>query len=264
MQVTDHGAITDAWDAHRDVTSVRDLEHLLQLRDVGRHRVEPHGVDPHRAKHVGHPADVVEVGVGHDDHVELASPVRPKPAGSRVILAGIDQDASGWGLDQERIALAHVDGGDREVGRRQSAHHEGKSGGNQAGDRDGHREPRGPGPSGGEHPQTASQECHNGGRTCELGGTTHAGEGVRGPQHNPGGQPGDREQGRAEFQMDQGQHRSGEREHGRDRGCRHGHDVGQDGRHRDFTEGGEEQGNHGDLRADRDGDDVRQSSRHGR
>jgi len=261
MQVTDLGVLAEPGGAYRDASCLRDLEHLLHLRDLGRNRVEPHGVDPDGTQDLGDTADVVEVRMGHEDQVEVASTVRPQPTGSRVVFSGIDQDASGRRLDQERISLADIDRRHSEVTRSQTSHDDRETDGDQTGDHDADRPPRGAGSPGGEHPRTTADERHHGGRSSEFGGTTHAGEGVCGPQHHLCGQPGRREQRCTELEMDQGQHRPGEGQHGRDRSGRHRHDVGRDGRHRDLTERGEQQGNDRHLRADRDGDDVGQSSR---
>jgi hypothetical protein len=262
VQVTDDGAIADLWGADGDAAFARHIEQFLHVRDGGRHRVEPHGVDPDRSQDVRNTSDVVEVGVGHDDQVEVAAAVRPKPPGSGVVFAGIDQDPSGRGLDQEGIALSHVDRGDREVVRSQSAHHDRKSSGDQAGERDGDRQPGGPRSPGGEQPDTATEERRHGGRSREFCRAAHTGEGVGGPQHHASRQPSDREQRRAQVHMDERQHRPGEGQHGRECRCWHRDDVGWDGGHRDLAERHEQQRNHGDLRPDRDGGHIGQPSRH--
>jgi hypothetical protein len=114
LQVTDHDHTADArhLDVHAPTGGHR--EHLVHLGQLGRLGSVPHRTHPHALEHGGHTTDVVEVRVGHDQHVEPPSAVAAQPTRRSVIAAGVDEQSSARRLDQERVPLSDVDGRHRQ------------------------------------------------------------------------------------------------------------------------------------------------------
>ena len=104
--------------AHRDPLCAGEGEHHLGVGQLGRQRPQPHRAHRHRLEHVGHATDVVEMGMGDDDQVEMAPAMLAQPPGRGAVLARVDEDARGRRLHQEGVALPDVDRGHRQDRRR--------------------------------------------------------------------------------------------------------------------------------------------------
>lgn len=82
-------------------------------------RPQPQGPDPHPVEDGGQATDVVGVRVAEDDEVQPPDPPSTEPAGDLVLVRpAVDQDACPAALDQQRVALPNVDGGDGQRRRR--------------------------------------------------------------------------------------------------------------------------------------------------
>lgn len=100
--------------ADRDAPRRGEREELPLLRTVGRHRPEPEHPDLERGHDLVHPTDVVEVGVGHDGEVDAPAAAAREPLGRAAVLPRVDQDRDARRLDEDRVTLADVDGGEGE------------------------------------------------------------------------------------------------------------------------------------------------------
>lgn len=193
-EVAEHGAGGCDHLPHGDVVGDgRSLE-AVDRRGRLRHGWPPHRADVGDVEHVADPADVVEVAVRGDDHVEMDVAVACEPPGGGVVLAGVDQQPGLWAADQERVPLPDVDGGDLQRRRGQQPAGEGPHGQPAAGD-DGDRDaqPGGAGAGPGRGPQPGGDDRHHGCGDVGAGGTAPAGDGLGDVEDPGGGRPTDRE-----------------------------------------------------------------------
>jgi hypothetical protein len=198
--------------------------------------------------------------VGHEQQVEMSATGRPQPPGRGVVLARVDEHPGARGLDEERVPLTDVDGGDGEGPDREPPADQGSG---RTDDGDGrhrrHRPSEAAPPRWRQQPHSAQaeqQERHRPGRARDP---ADVGERVGGPQHGTGGDPSDGEEPPGGAGRDLCDDTRDERPGDRHRGGRDGEHVGRDRGQRDLTEGEHEQGHDRQLRSDGDPRDLRQA-----
>lgn len=115
LHVTDDAPITRGRGTDRHLPVGRHGEHLGcggGFRVVG---AQPDRTDVGGAKDLGDAAEVVGVGVGHNQQVESAAAVGTEPPGRAFVGAGIHENPGLRGLEQVGVALPDVDGGDGQL-----------------------------------------------------------------------------------------------------------------------------------------------------
>jgi hypothetical protein len=257
VQVADDRDVPRRRRPHGHLPGGSHRHELGRLGEVGRDRPVPDRPDGDRPHHVRGPADVVEVPVGHHQQVEVPAPVRAQPPRRGPVLARVDEDPRAGRLDQERIALTHVDGGDGQGPHRETSGHE-RCAGDHEGRRGRHRQGR-------PHAAPlarADEPAGTGGQGDDRRGPSrrrrppHVGEGVGGPQHRTGGDARRQEQPAREVRGRDGDHRGDHGAGDRERRRGHGQHVRGHGCQGDLTEGGQQQRDDRELRADGDREDL--------
>jgi hypothetical protein len=253
--------VADGDVADRDAASGGDREELVGFGQVGRDGPVPHGADGEAPQHLRCATDVVEVPVRHHQEVEPPSPVLPQPPGRGGVLARIDEHPRPGRLEEEGVALADVDRGEREPDGGQTPGQLGHPARRDQDDDGEHGPPRDPGAWPRQQPHADPDERRHRQRACEVGSGVEVLEAVRRREHYVGRWAGQREDRAAGGWVEQPDGAADEREDGGDRGGGDGDQVGRYRGDGDLAERGEDDGDHGDLRADRDGGELGDATR---
>jgi len=80
-------------------------------RPLERDGTPPELRDGRPSEHRGHATEVIGVGVADDQQVETSVAVASQPRGCGIAVARIHEEGGARSLDQDRVALSHVDGG---------------------------------------------------------------------------------------------------------------------------------------------------------
>jgi hypothetical protein len=208
---------------------------------------------------VGQAADVVGVGVAGDEQVEPPAPARPQPPGRGVVDPGVHEQSHAGGLHEHRVALPDVDRGHHQTAGRSAREswEQRKDEGRQA--RECRQPPTGRTARSRERPRThhdGQQHTRRAGERDSLPPAPQA----RGRAGDDGERrTGDREHDAAGGLGHERDDRAGGRNQGGDRRRRDREEVRRDGRERDLAAGGEQDREHRDLGAggDREGEPRR-------
>jgi hypothetical protein len=184
LEVTDRHVVADHGGADRHVVLGGHGEHLGRLRQLRRHGRRPDDVDGEPPQDLRHTTDVIEVRVGDDQQIDVSPTVLTQPARGGVVLACVHEHPGFRRLDEEGVALPHVDRRDPEpVGGATTQHH--RQAGDQDGDhRDGSEHASGPPTPPGEQPRTAGHESDHGRWPSQLDDAADPAESVRGREHD--------------------------------------------------------------------------------
>lgn len=261
-QVTDADGRALHRGPHGRAASRRRRPQLDRSRGLRWQRHQPHGPHTHPPDHLGGPAEMIEVGVGHHQGIEVTSAVLAQPPRGGAVGTGVDQDPGPGRLDQERVALADVDRRHPELGRWQAAGDRRQRGRDERDDQDQQGQPTTACPLPRQQPHRAGTGGDQRDRTRHVDRAAVARQRLGDPQHDGGPRSRHREAGAGETDVHDRERRADEGQRGPHHRGRHGQEVRRKAHEVELTEGRQQHRQHGQLRPDGDPDQRRQAAWH--
>lgn len=200
--------------------------------------------------------------MGDHDQVEVTAAVPTQPPRGGVVGAGVDQDPGSWRLHQEGIALPDVDRRHPQLVGRQAPGHRRQHRHHERDDQHTQGQPTSPSSVRGQQPHGPGSRGDERDRPGHVDRPTAASQRLGDRQHDGRTRPGQRETPGGEPDVDDRQDRRDEGQRCRHDRRRYRHEVGGQAHEVELAEGGQEHGEHGELRADRDPDQRRHPPRH--